>query len=430
MTVQASRRVQARVAAPAVWRLPDLGLLAVVGALIIIGLMMIYSVSFGPRLDNNQEPLGLFLRQLGWVGLGLAVLVFMTLMDFHFWQRLVVPLLAVTVAALVIVLFFGGGEENEARRWIFERSIQPGEFAKLATVIYIAAWLSSKGERLRKLTYGLFPFGILVGVVTGLILLEPNLSTAILIAVTALAMFFIAGADLVQFIVSFVIGGVTIAGVISRSPYHLQRILDFLKDPFELTGPGAWPVQQTITALGSGGLFGKGLLAGGSQYGYVPLAHSDAIFAVWGEETGLIGTLFVLGLFLLLGYRGFRIAARAEDDYSRVLAAGITFWLIFQAFINIGVVTYTTPFTGQPLPFISLGGSALVTAMAGVGLLLSISRGTAREPDTARADTVRVNSTPRVRETHAAVNYGGRDRRTRVSDVSRRRESRRGRPHA
>jgi cell division protein FtsW len=235
---------------------------------------------------------------------------------------------------------------------------------------------------------------------------------------------------LVQFIVSFVIGGVTIAGVISRSPYHLQRILDFLKDPFELTGPGAWPVQQTITALGSGGLFGKGLLAGGSQYGYVPLAHSDAIFAVWGEETGLIGTLFVLGLFLLLGYRGFRIAARAEDDYSRVLAAGITFWLIFQAFINIGVVTYTTPFTGQPLPFISLGGSALVTAMAGVGLLLSISRGTAREPDTARADTVRVNSTPRVRETHAAVNYGGRDRRTRVSDVSRRRESRRGRPHA
>jgi cell division protein FtsW len=320
--------------------------------------------------------------------------------------------------SLVLVLFFG--EENQgARRWFMGGSIQPGEVAKLLTVVYIAAWVTSKGTKLRKITYGLIPFGILVGLVTGLIAMEPNYSTAILIGLTAFAMFFIAGADLLQFALSVLIGGVTAAGLISRSPRALDRILLMMSDPFKLPVDQAWQLTQSLIALASGGVFGKGLGTGGGQYGYVPLAHSDGIFAIWGEETGLIGTWLLVGLVLFLAYRGFRVASKAPDDFGRVLASGVTLWLTLQAFVNIGVVTQLIPFTGQPLPFISYGGSALVTALAGIGLLLSVSRG--------KAAPVVVKSAPRApaapplieKEKDASVDYGWGNRRPRVSTVSR-----------
>lgn len=354
---------------------PDWVLVVIIAMLSVIGVMMIYSVTVGPNVQvGRDDPFATVEKHLVALGLGILVLLFLTYSDYHIWQRLAVPMMLATLVALSLLLIFGQ-EEQGAKRWLLNGSFQPGEVAKLVTVIYIAAWLSSKGKKLRHPIYGLLPFGILVGLVAGLIVLEPNYSTAILIALTALAMFFIAGADLIQFSLSLIIGTATAALVISRSPRAVERLLLVLTDPFKSQGDQFWQLAQTLIALASGGLFGKGLGTGGGQYGYVPLAHSDGIFAIWGEETGLVGTFLLVGIFLLLAYRGFKLASNAPDSFGRVLAAGVTFWLVFQAFINIGVVTQLIPFTGQPLPFISFGGSSLVAALAGVGLLLSISRG-------------------------------------------------------
>lgn len=330
---------------------PDYLLMMVVGTLLTIGLLTIYSVSFGPNVQSGDNPFSLVEKHGAFLVAGLAIMIILMRADYHLLQRVAVPLMIVCLIGLVLVLFFG--EENQgARRWFMGGSVQPGEFAKLITVIYIAAWVTSKGTKLRKVTYGLIPFSILVGLVTGLIALEPNYSTSILIGLTAFGMFFIAGADLIQFALSVVIGGLTAAGLISRSPRALERILLMMSDPFKLPVDQAWQLTQSLIALASGGVFGKGLGTGGGQYGYVPLADSDGIFAIWGEETGLIGTWLLVGLVLFLAYRGFRVASKAPDDFGRVLASGITVWLTLQAFVNIGVVTQLIPFTGQPLPFI------------------------------------------------------------------------------
>jgi cell division protein FtsW len=257
---------------------------------------------------------------------------------------------------------------------LFNGSFQPAEVAKFTVIIYMARWLSSKGEKLRQVTYGLLPFAIFVGGVTGLIIRQPNLSTAIIIGLCAMAMFFIAGADLIQYILLLIAGGVTVAIVIANTPYQLSRWMVFLQDPFAHLTKDNYQIAETLIALGSGGLIGRGIGSGYSKFGFVPAPHTDSIFALLGEEMGLVGTLAVLSLYLALVYRGFRIASRASDPFGQVLAAGLTFWLIFQAFVNIAVVTATIPFTGVPLPFISFGGSALVSALAAVGVLLNISR--------------------------------------------------------
>lgn len=407
---------------------PDYLLMMVVATLLTIGLLIIYSVSFGPNVQSGDNPFSLVEKHGFFLIVGVVALVVLMQMDYHLIQRVAVPLMLVCLLSLVLVLFFG--EENQgARRWFLGGSVQPGEFAKLITVVYIAAWVTSKGAKLRKITYGLIPFSILVGFVTGLIALEPNYSTAILIGVTAFAMFFVAGADLLQFTLSAFIGGLTAAGLISRSPRALERILLMMSDPFNLPVDQAWQLTQSLIALASGGIFGKGLGTGGGQYGYVPLAHSDGIFAIWGEETGLIGTWLLVGLILFLAYRGFRIASKAPDDFGRVLASGVTLWLTLQAFVNIGVVTQLIPFTGQPLPFISYGGSALVTALAGIGLLLGVSRG--------KPAPVVVKSKPQAatppasteKEKHASFDYGWGNRRPRLSTPGRSTKARR-RPRA
>ncbi|MGB8646438.1 MAG: putative peptidoglycan glycosyltransferase FtsW [Anaerolineae bacterium] len=398
---------------------PDYMLLLIVGAMIVIGLLSIYSVSFGPKLSSGDDPWGLVERHGLFLIIGLAVMFVTMRLDYHLLQRLAVPLMLVTLALLGLVLLFGQETEG-ARRWFFGGSIQPSEFAKITTIIYIATWVTSKGTKLRQVIYGLVPFSILVGLVAGLIAAEPNFSTAILIAATAFAVFFIAGADAIQFGLSMLIGTVTAFIFILKSPYALSRISLVWTDVFKVPSDQVWQLEQSLLALASGGILGKGLSTGGGQYGYVPLAHSDGIFAIWGEETGLIGTWLLVALILALTYRGFRVASKAPDDFGRVLAAGITFWLTFQAFVNIGVVTQLLPLTGQPLPFISYGGSSLIIALLGVGLLLSVSRG--KPSPVVVKSTPKLSSTPRApaeKEKNATVDDGWRNRRPRVSAVGR-----------
>lgn len=380
-------------------------LLGTVLALVLIGLLMIFSVTFPLKLQVGQsEPWRDFVNQAIYALVGLGALGVCARLDYRVWQRFAVPLMLVALVLLVVVLF--APPINNSRRWLLGGSVQPAEFAKFAMVVYMAAWLSSKGEKLRQITYGLLPFAIIVGSVCGLIVLEPNFSTAALIALCALAMFFIAGADLVQLLLLGIIGSGAAAVVVVNTPYQLKRFMIFLQ-PLE---EGAYQVGQALSALGSGGLLGNGLGRGYAKFGFVPTPQNDFIFALLGEELGLVGTWFVLGLFLLLVYCGFAIAAQTQDRFGQLLATGLTFWLFLQAFVNIAVVTGVLPPTGVPLPFISAGGSALIIALVAVGVLVSI----------ARAET--------VKGSYATFDFGWRHRGTRVPRADRRPRSSRARP--
>ncbi len=385
----------------------DYLLVITVAALLIVGLMMIYSATFALGYQLHQQPTYYFIRQLLWMGLGTLILVAFARLEYHTWRRFSIPMMAVTLLLLGLVLVIGEARFG-GQRWLFNGSIQPSELSKLAIVIYIADWLSSKGDKIRKVSYGLVPFAVLLGLITGLIVLQQDLSTAILIAVTSLAMFFIAGGNLIQIIVSGILGGATLFVLITRSAYRLSRITSFL-DPLNGDPLGdSYQIRQILIALGSGGLTGLGLGASRQKFGYIPASHTDGIFAILGEELGLIGGLVVLGLFAFLGYRGFRIALAAPDAFGTVLASGITCSLIFQAIVNIGVVTASLPFTGVPLPLISFGGSSLVVSMASIGLLLAISRRTMPVTQTEKEERREVNHLRR------------RNRGARVSGASRR----------
>jgi cell division protein FtsW len=371
--------------------------------------MMIYSATFALGYQLYDQPTYYFIRQLLWVGLGVLVLIVFARIEYHSWRRFSIPIMVVNILLLGLVLItankvFGG------YRWLFNGSVQPSEISKLATTIYIAAWLSSKGEQIRRVSYGLIPFAILLGFITGLILLQESLSTALLIVVTAFAMFFIAGGNLWQILASTILGGATVGLFISRSAFRLARVTTFL-DPLNSDPLGdGYQIRQILIALGSGGLTGLGLGASRQKFGYIPASHTDGIFAILGEELGFIGGLVVLGLFAFLAYRGFRIALAAVDSFGVILAAGLTCSLIFQTIVNIGVITASLPFTGVPLPFISFGGSSLLVSMASVGLLLAISR-----------QTIPSEATESEKKESRALNYfRRRNRRTRLSGPGRR----------
>jgi cell division protein FtsW len=357
----------------------DYLLILIVAALLIVGLMMVYSATFALGYQLYGQPTYFFIRQALWMGLGLMAMIVTALIEYHTWRKWSIPIMAGALLLLGLVLVIGS-DRFGGQRWLLGGSVQPSELAKLAVIVYIADWLSSKGMRIRQVTYGLIPFAILLGFVTGLIMLQPDFSTAVLISITAVAMFFIAGGDLWQMIASGVLGGATFSLLVTRSEYRLARITSFLNPMGDQLGNN-YQVRQILIALGSGGITGLGLGASRQKFGYIPASHTDGIFAILGEELGLIGCLVVIALFALLAYRGFRIAIAAPDAFGTVLAAGVTCCLIFQALINIAVVTATAPFTGIPLPFISFGGSSLVISMAGIGLLLAISRGTLPEEE-------------------------------------------------
>ena len=352
---------------------PDYWLVVAVAGLLVIGLMMVYSATFDWSYQDTESSFKIASKQFLWVGLGLGVLTACALIPYDWWKRAAVPLMAVTVISLIALLAVGD-EVFGAQRTFLDGSVQPGELAKLVVVIYIAAWLSSKGDRVRDVTYGLIPFAVLIGGVASLIVLQPDVSTAVLIVMTAVAMFFFGGADILQLTGGGIVGGATFAIIISNLHHARERLQNWKmlwEDPKHL----GYHMQQALIALGSGGVVGVGLGHGQQKLANLPAQHTDSIFAVIGEELGFVGCLAVIALFVLLVRRGFKVASEAPDDFASLLAYGITCWLGFQALVNIAVITGVVPFTGIALPFISFGGSAMLTSLAGIGLLLSISWG-------------------------------------------------------
>ncbi len=260
-----------------------------------------------------------------------------------------------------------------ATRGFYEGSFQPSEVAKLAAILYIAHWLYSKGEKIKLVNYGLIPFSVITGLICALIVRQPDLSTAILIALISFTMFFVAGADWKQFGFVIIVAGSIFLLLMVTLPHAAQRVDDYttaIRNP-ELAG---WHVQQALIALARGGLFGVGLGESTQKFGPLPAAHTDGAFAILGEELGLAGAMLVVGLMVLMTIRGFRVATLARDSFGFLLAVGISCWMAYQALINIAVITAVIPFTGMPLPFLSYGGSSLLVTLLGVGILLNVSR--------------------------------------------------------
>lgn len=353
---------------------PDRMLLGVTVALLALGLMMVYSSSANIGYQGYDDSAHFLKRQMLWVGIGIAAMFVTSRIHHRHWMKLSVPIMGATVLMLLLLVILGG-----ERRMLIGQSVSPVELAKLAVVIYIGHWLSSKGELLRRLPYGLLPFTIMVGVITGLVLAQPDISEAMVIVLVAVAMFFLAGADPVQFAIGLGGGVAAFAIVISQVESAFERLKPFFTDWQNPLASSLFQLRQGVISLGSGGLLGLGPGNGRMKYLWLPYPHTDSIFAIVGEELGLMGALAFISLFVLLAYRGFRIASQAPDLFGGLLAAGITCWIAFQALINIAVVTGTIPFTGIALPLVSVGGSSLITCMIGIGILLGISRTTREE---------------------------------------------------
>jgi cell division protein FtsW len=388
---------------------PDYGLVLAVAALTVVGLMLVYSATFDWSYQDYGNSLQITLRQFRWVGVGVVALVVFTFVPYDWWQRVAVPVMGATLLSLLLVLLIGQ-KRFGAQRSFLSGSIHPGELAKLSMVIYIAAWLSSKGEQIRNIPYGLIPFAVLIGVVAGLIVAQPDIGTAMLICATSLAVFFFAGADIFHLALGGAVSVVTFSLLIAKFPHASERITEWLK-VWRSPGLAGYHINQTRIALGSGGLSGVGLGHGQQKLGYLPTPHTDTIFAVLGEEAGLLGCLTVMGLFAVFAWRGFKITMEAQDPFAALLACGVTCWITFQALINVGVVTALVPFTGMALPFISSGGSSMVASMAGVGLLLSVSRGKRLSGGTSKREG---------RRKYAGMDRRWGDWRTRVSRSRRR----------
>jgi len=353
---------------------PDWILLGATVALIAVGMMMVYSSTFDMSYYNYGDAAFFFKRQAVWMGVGAVAMLLASQMNYRHWMKLSIPLMILTLGLLTAVAILG-------QRRLLDQSVSPVELAKLTTVVYVGHWLASKRvEQLRQLPVGLLPFTIIVGLVAGLVIVQPDISEAVVIVLVALTMFFLAGADLLQFAIGILGGGAAFALVVSRIPYAIDRLGPYLAEWRDPLNSHNYQLRQGLIGLGSGGLFGLGPGNGRMKYEWLPAAHTDSIYAIVGEEMGLVGCLFLVALFALLAYRGFRISERIADPFGRFVATGISCWISLQALINMAVVTGTIPFTGIALPFISVGGSSLVFCMLAIGILLSISRAATDAP--------------------------------------------------
>lgn len=353
---------------------PDPLLLVVVLILLCIGLVMVYSASSFTAARYYGDASYFFQKQLLGATLGVIVMLVMMRVDYRLWRRFSLLGLALGVPLLALVLVVGTSAYG-ASRWLMigsSISFQPSELIKLVLALYIADWLARKGNQVGTFWYGLAPFILLVGLVIGLVLLQKDMGTASVIAILTTAMFFTAGANILQFLPALGCGFLIFLSQ-AFSGYRYYRLIGFL-NPFKYTTDINLQLYQSLLALGSGGWLGVGLGASRQKTGYLPLPYIDSIFAIIGEELGYIGCMAVVVLFMILAFRGFRLARRTQDVYGALLATGITTWIVAQAMINIGATTGTIPYTGVPLPFISYGGTSLVITLAGIGVLLNISR--------------------------------------------------------
>jgi cell division protein FtsW len=351
-------------------------LVAIVAVLNMFGLLMVLSASSVASARKGASVLGMFERQAGWTVAGTAALVLGLVISLDFWRRHVRLWLFGSIGLLALVLVPGlGNSANGATRWLAVGPIplQPSEFAKFGLLLFVADLLDRRTDKVRDYRWGLLPVCAYLAVVAGLIMLQPNLGTTIIIAVMTLTMLLVAGVPLPGLLATGAVGVAGAAVAIARTPFRRARFFSFLNPWADPTGVGMQNVQALV-GTANGGWFGRGLGQSRAKWGFLPEAHNDFIFAIIGEETGLIGAMTVVLLFFVLAVAGGWVAVRARDRFSMLVATGITTWLVVQALMNVGAVIGLMPITGVPLPFVSFGGSSLVVNLAATGVLLNIAR--------------------------------------------------------
>lgn len=355
---------------------PDLRLLFTVSALVGIGLVMVYSASSIVSTLKYGHSYWFLQRQLIWAAVSFVVMGITANFDYWKWKKLAPAGLAVSYGLLVAVLIPGVGQDiNGAQRWlkIAGQTFMPSELAKVVLVVYIAHFLSNRSEKITQLWRGLVPPLLIMGVAFGLIMLQPDMGTALAIAGTIAIMIFVAGARWLHMIGIGTLGIAGVAAMAWFSEYRRDRLLIFWNPWKDPQGDG-WQIIQSLYAIGSGGLLGLGLGRSRQKFGYLPEPQTDFIFAITAEELGFIGAAFVILLFVYFLWRGYRAGINAPDSFGSLLAIGATSMIALQALINIAVVTSSMPATGIPLPFISSGGTSLAITMAATGIILNVSR--------------------------------------------------------
>jgi cell division protein FtsW len=360
----------------------DLVLTALMTVLCLIGLVMVLSASTVQSLHEYGTPWYYFERQALWLALGAVAFLVTVKVDYHRWRRLGALALIGSLALLIVVLMpsigvNGGG----SARWIGVGAwrVQPSELAKLALVIFAADILDRRSDHMRDWRYSMMPVLLAFLAMAALVMLQPDMGTTTILACITLAALYVAGSPL-RPLVTMVAAGLGAAFVAAKAaPYRWARLTSFLH-PFADASNAGYQSAQSMVALGSGRLFGLGLGATRAATGYLPNQYTDFIYAIIGEETGLLGSLLVVGLFVALAVVGIRVACRAQDRFGSILAAGITAWLVGQAVINMGAVVGLLPVTGVPLPFVSYGGSSLIIAMGALGMVCNVAKQGLKSP--------------------------------------------------
>lgn len=354
----------------------DYTLFTVVIILYGLGLLMVLSASSHLGVLKYGSPYYFFIRQFLFGVIGICVMLFLSRINYKVYKNFsgLIFLGAIGLLCLVLVPGIGSGEIRGAKRWIYVGfNLQPSEVAKLAIIIFLSARISMNPEGIKKFWTGLVPYFLIIGVVAGLLYLEPHYSAIGIIGLISVIILFAGGAKVSHFVsIGLALLPVGIAGIFIAK-YRLDRIVSFL-DPWSDLQDGGWQVIQSLYALGSGGLFGLGLGQSRQKYTYLPDAHNDFVLAIWGEELGFIGMVFVIILFGILIWRGVVIATKAPDMFSGLVAIGITMLIAIQIILNVLIITSWFPVTGMPVPFMSYGGTSLLIFMSCIGILLNISR--------------------------------------------------------
>jgi cell division protein FtsW len=371
-------------------RLEQRILVLVTLGLVAFGLVMVYSATSASAALGDGDPMSYLKRQSVYALLGVALMVVASRFDYHRLRYLAPPLLLVAIGLCVAVLVVAP-EINGARRWFIlgPASFQPSELAKLALCLFAAVYLARRRRPPQTLGELAKPLGILTGVLCGLILLEPDLGTTITLCGTMFAIFLVAGVPFRPLLAAAVVAvGVGLIAIWAE-PYRRARVFSFL-DPWSDAEGSGFQIVQALIGFGSGGFTGEGLGESVSKVLYLPEAHTDMIFAVIGEELGLVGSALVIGAFAAFAFAGFRVALHCQDQFGKLLAAGLTALVCGQASLNLAAVLGIAPLTGIPLPFVSYGGSSLVMLLASVGILLNIAVNgevvRSRVPDRRRRD--------------------------------------------
>jgi len=351
----------------------DIPFILAIICLLIVGLLMVYSTDLDASLRMGEDPGYIFQRQVMWVALGLAVAIFLSYFDYHNFEKLVVPMLIVVIVGLFAVLIRNEVQFNSSRA-LFNGSVQPGELAKMAVVLYLSVWLSKRDSReLGNLKMGLVPLLVILVSISMLIFFQPDISAAITVLGLGIMMFFLGGGNWKQ--IAALLGIVGTVGLVAINVYATGRVrvsqyLQGLQDPTA----GSYHIRRTFEAVIKGKFFGVGLGEANTKFTGLPLPHTDSIFAVVAEETGLFGSFILIGLYVLLIWRGYKIAQKAPDQLGSLMAFGLVSWIVIEAMLNVAVIVGLFPFAGNTLPFISSGGSSIVTNLAAVGIIINIAR--------------------------------------------------------